>query len=125
MGYGAGDGERFTLNVQPVVPVTLNEDWNIISRTIVPIIHQDDVIAGDSSSGLGDTTQSLFFSPKKPTSSGWIWGVGPALLLPTATEDDWHRSVGDRADDRRAEADRGWLDLRRVVELPRVGCGGR
>lgn len=87
-GYGAGDGERFTLNVQPVVPVSLNEDWNIISRTIVPIIHQDDVIAGDSSSGLGDTTQSLFFSPKKPTSSGWIWGVGPALLLPTATEDE-------------------------------------
>ena len=88
-GYGAGgDGERYTLNIQPVVPISLNEHWNVISRTILPVIHQDDVIAGDSSSGLGDTTQSLFFSPKKPTASGWILGAGPAFLLPTATEDE-------------------------------------
>ena len=87
-GYGAGDGERFTLNVQPVVPISLNNDWNVISRTILPVIHQDDVIAGDSSSGIGDITQSLFFSPKKPTASGWIIGAGPAFLLPTASEDE-------------------------------------
>src|SRR5688572_22717134 len=88
-GYGVGgEGERYTLNVQPVVPISLNEDWNVISRTILPVIHQDDVIAGDSSSGLGDTTQSLFFSPKKPTAGGWIIGAGPAFLLPTATEDE-------------------------------------
>jgi hypothetical protein len=37
--------------------------------------------------GLGDTVQSLFFSPREPGPRGWIWGVGPALLLPTATED--------------------------------------
>ena len=42
---------------------------------------------GGSDSGLGDTVQSLFFSPKAPTASGWIWGVGPAFLLPTASED--------------------------------------
>jgi hypothetical protein len=90
-GYGTGgdgDGERFTLNVQPVVPISLNEDWNVISRTILPVIHQDDVIPGDSSSGIGDITQSLFFSPKQPTASGWILGAGPAFLLPTASEDE-------------------------------------
>ena len=86
-GYGpGGDGERWTLNLQPVVPVSLNEDWNVISRTILPIIDQHDVIPGDSSSGIGDTTQSLFFSPRKPTASGWILGAGPAFLLPTASE---------------------------------------
>ncbi len=81
------DGTRFTLNVQPVVPVSLNEDWNLISRTILPVISQDDIFAGEGSQfGLGDTVQSLFFSPKAPTDRGWIWGVGPALLLPTATD---------------------------------------
>lgn len=81
-----GDGDRWLLNVQPVVPISLNEDWNIISRTILPVIYQD-VPPGGSDSGLGDTVQSLFFSPKAPTASGWIWGVGPAFLLPTASED--------------------------------------
>ena len=87
-GYGAGgggDGERWTLNVQPVVPISLNADWNVISRTILPVIDQD--IGGSSESGIGDITQSFFFSRKKPTASGWIIGVGPALLLPTASED--------------------------------------
>ncbi|HKX99288.1 MAG TPA: hypothetical protein VJL86_06195 [Steroidobacteraceae bacterium] len=85
LGTG-GDGERWLLNVQPVVPISLNDDWNIISRTILPVIHQD-VTPGSSESGIGDVTQSLFFSPKHPTSSGWIWGVGPAFLLPTASEE--------------------------------------
>ncbi len=88
-GFGpGGDGERWTLNVQPVVPISLNEHWNVISRTILPVIDQQDVIPGDSSSGIGDITQSLFFSPKKPTAGGWIWGAGPAFLLPTASEDE-------------------------------------
>jgi hypothetical protein len=94
-GLGSGgDGERWTLNVQPVIPMSISEDWNLISRTIVPLIDQQDVIPGDSSqSGLGDITQSAFFSPKQPTSGGLIWGVGPVLLLPTGadqlTADQW------------------------------------
>ena len=85
-GYGpGGDGERWTLNVQPVVPMSLNADWNVISRTILPIIDQD--ISGSSESGIGDITQSFFFAKKKPMASGWIVGAGPALLLPTASED--------------------------------------
>jgi len=86
---GADDsGERYLLNIQPVVPFSLNDDWNLISRTILPVISQNDVFPGDGDqSGLGDTVQSLFFSPKLVSESGWIWGVGPVFLLPTATDD--------------------------------------
>jgi len=81
-------GDRWTLNVQPVVPIALNDDWNLISRTVLPIVSQDDVFPGAGSQfGTGDTVQSLFFSPKEPSASGWIWGAGPALLLPTGSDD--------------------------------------
>ena len=84
----AEEGDRWTLNVQPVVPIGLNEDWNLISRTILPIVSQDDIFPGaGSQSGLGDVVQSVFFSPKEPTSSGWIWGAGPVFLLPTGSDD--------------------------------------
>ncbi|MGB0132360.1 transporter [Dokdonella sp.] len=84
----AEEGTKTTLNVQPVIPVSISEDWNMISRTIVPIISQGDIFPGAGSQfGLGDTTQSLFFSPKAPTASGWVWGVGPVLLIPTGTDD--------------------------------------
>ena len=68
-------GERAALNIQPVIPFDINEDWNLISRTIVPIIDQDNIIPGTDQSGLGDITQSIFFSPKAPRSNGWIWGA--------------------------------------------------
>ena len=82
------DGDRWLLNVQPVVPITLNEDWNLISRTILPLVSQSDIYPGaGSQSGLGDVVQSVFFSPKEPTAGGWIWGAGPVLLLPTGSDD--------------------------------------
>src|SRR5262245_17283309 len=81
------DGHKLYLNVQPVVPIKLNEDWNLISRTILPIVDQRDVVAGTSQSGIGDITQSFFFSPAKPGAGGVIWGAGPVFLLPTATDD--------------------------------------
>jgi hypothetical protein len=86
--YGTQDGTRVNLNIQPVIPVSISENWNMIVRVIVPVTEQDDLL-GDSGHqfGLGDTTPSLFFSPKVPTSSGWIWGVGPGFLIPTATDD--------------------------------------
>ena len=83
------DGDKLYVNVQPVVPFALNEDWNLISRTILPLVHQEDVAPGSGTdNGLGDTTQSLFFSPAKPTESGLIWGAGPAFLIPTASDDE-------------------------------------
>ena len=78
-----GSGQRTTLNLQPVVPISLGENWNLISRTIVPIIDQKDVIPGTSQSGVGDIVQSFFFSPKAPTAEGLIWGAGPVFLFPT------------------------------------------
>lgn len=65
---GSANGHRSTLNIQPVIPIELNQDWNLISRTILPVVEQQDV-AGQSGkqSGIGDTLQSFFFSPKRPT----------------------------------------------------------
>ncbi len=78
-------GSRYTTNIQPVIPITLSDDWNLISRTILPVTAQSDVFPGAGSQfGLGDITQSLFFSPAK--SSQLIWGVGPAFLIPTGTD---------------------------------------
>lgn len=86
---GSADGYRSALNIQPVIPVTLNDDWNLISRTIVPVVYQHD-IAGSSGtqSGIGDVVQSLFLSPKQPTAGGVVWGVGPVFLLPTASRSE-------------------------------------
>lgn len=87
--FGADDeGSVLRINVQPVIPFELNDDWNLISRTIVPIVDQNDVpFSGVSEFGLGDTVQSVFFAPKAPTASGWILGVGPVIQIPTATDD--------------------------------------
>lgn len=82
------EGSVVRINIQPVIPISLNENWTMISRTIVPVIFQDDIpVDGRGETGLGDIVQSLFFSPKAPTSAGIIWGVGPVMLLPTATDD--------------------------------------
>lgn len=82
------DGDRWTLNVQPVIPIELNDEWNVISRTIIPGIALNDIIPGDDSvTGVGDVVQSFFFSPKAPTVGGWIWGAGPVLLLPTGSDE--------------------------------------
>ncbi len=83
----ADAGSRWTLNVQPVVPMELNSDWNAISRTILPLVSQDEIFpgAGDQT-GIGDIVQSVFFSPKAPTVGGWIMGAGPVLLLPTGSD---------------------------------------
>ena len=86
-GYGSADGEKYLINVQPVMPMRLNDDWNLISRTILPLVHQNDINGNSGTdTGIGDTVQSFFFSPVEPTESGLIWGVGPALLLPTASQ---------------------------------------
>ena len=85
-GIGPGDGTKWTTNVQPVIPFGLNADWNVISRTILPIIDQQGILPNGAAdqTGLGDVVQSFFFSPK---SSDPIWGVGPVFLIPTASDE--------------------------------------
>lgn len=86
-GLGDNDATKVTLNIQPVIPITLNDNWNLILRTIIPVVYQESLTSGISSqAGLGDTLQSLFFSPSQ-TVDGFTWGVGPALLYPTATDE--------------------------------------
>lgn len=80
-------GSKWTTNVQPVIPLELNSDWNVITRTILPIVHQDNLYPGEGSQfGLGDINFSAFFSPKQAAGNGLVWGVGPVLLAPTATD---------------------------------------
>jgi len=85
---GANDqGSKITTNFQPVIPFEVNNDWSLITRTIMPVIDQDEVFPGQGSQfGLGDINMSLFFSPKKPAAGGVIWGVGPVFVFPTATD---------------------------------------
>lgn len=84
-GIGPDDGWRNTLNIQPVIPISISSGWNLIARTIVPVVTQEDVDpANRHQFGLGDTTQTFFFSPK--TGGGLVWGVGPALVYPTGTD---------------------------------------
>ncbi len=87
--YGSDDeGSLSKLNIQPVIPFSMNEKWNIITRTIVPLIDQKNIpSSGLGESGLGDIVASQFFSPKTPSTGGWIWGVGPVWSLPTASDD--------------------------------------
>ncbi len=87
-GYGSdGDGQKAFVNIQPVIPITLNEDWNLILRTIMPVVYQDDLSPHlGQQFGLGDITQSFFFSPSEPGPGGIIWGFGPVMYYPSATD---------------------------------------
>src|SRR5438477_1315128 len=100
-GYGPShNGYKFTLNIQPVIPISISKDWNVIVRTILPVVSQHDLFyipnlpknsplqpQNRSQDGLSDTTQSFFLSPKNPGPFGLIWGLGPVFLYPTGTND--------------------------------------
>ena len=72
------------LNIQPVIPMKLSADWNLISRTIVPLMSQPNPVFDSSTGGIGDITQSLFLSPTHPGTV--IWGVGPVYTMPSASD---------------------------------------
>lgn len=84
-GIGAYQGSRYTLNFQPVIPTQLTPRINLIARLVLPIVDQRNITAPlESQFGLGDATASAFFSPVA-SKNGWVWGVGPAFLVPTGT----------------------------------------
>ncbi len=89
-GIGPNDAVSNVLNIQPVYPVSLSKNWNLINRGIVPVIYREEVLPalelGDAT-GLGDISYTGFISPAE--SGKLIWGVGPSFLFPTATEDRW------------------------------------
>ena len=85
--YGPNDdGSKAVLNIQPVIPFSLGQDWNLVLRTIIPLVDQQDLpVKGAGESGLGDVVQSWFFSPKALV-GGWIVGLGPVIAFPTASD---------------------------------------
>ena len=86
---GPDNDPQSVLNIQPVYPFALNDDWNVITRTILPVIYQPALVPGDDDEfGLGDLQFTAFFSPSK--SEGFTWGVGPVFRFPTAS----HRNLG-------------------------------
>ena len=87
--YNVGplNGNQNILNIQPVIPIEISPEWNIITRTIVPVISQPKLSQdSERKNGIGDTVLSAFLSPAKP--GHWIWGVGPVAQLPTNTSDE-------------------------------------
>ena len=83
-GVGPDKGLRMVMNFQPVLPMSLNDRWNLIGRLILPVIGQPPLVEGGTSSfGTGDIVLSAFVSPSQPGRA--IWGVGPVLGLPTTT----------------------------------------
>jgi hypothetical protein len=94
-GYGTGDGHRVVTNVQPLIPIELNKDWLLLSRTIIPIVWDQNNISpfgpSGSQSGFGDISESVWFSPSQSTPVGslgnFTWGAGAVALLPTGNAD--------------------------------------
>ena len=93
MNVGPLNGTQNILNIQPVIPIDINPEWNIITRTIVPVVSQPAMFNGDErTNGIGDTTFTAFLSPAVP--KGVIWGVGPVVQLPTDTNDLGNKNWG-------------------------------
>jgi hypothetical protein len=85
LNFGPEEGTQNVLNIQPVIPISVNQDWNVITRTIVPVISMPPLFPGDDrTNGLGDTVFTAFLSPAKP--GKWIWGAGPVVQIPTNTD---------------------------------------
>ena len=81
---GPADKTVWVLNVQPVITIKLNDHWNLITRTIVPIINQPSLAPGiEHAFGVGDLNPSFFLSPSG--SKRLIWGAGPTFTFPTAS----------------------------------------
>ena len=81
-GIGSLEGSRNTLNIQPVVPLAINENTNLITRVVLPLIRQDNITGpGETQSGFGDAVVSGFFSPSR-VKNGFTWGAGPVFLVP-------------------------------------------
>jgi hypothetical protein len=77
------DGFRYTMESQPVYPAQISQNWNLLSRTTIPVVYQQNVDGQMTQTGLSDSTESLFLSPVHTTS--FIWGAGPIFLYPTGT----------------------------------------
>jgi hypothetical protein len=82
------DGHRTTVSFQPTVPLHLGEFWNVVSRSNIPVIYQEEIKPGAGSQyGFGDLTEALYLAKVQPGPRGWVWGAGPIIQIPIGTED--------------------------------------
>ena len=87
LNFGPERKTQNILNIQPVIPISVNDEWNIITRTIVPVISMPSLFPGDDrTNGIGDTVFTAFLSPAKP--GHWIWGAGPVVQTPTHNDSE-------------------------------------
>jgi hypothetical protein len=90
--YG-GRGTFNLLEIQPVIPIHLTPDWNVITRTVVPVVWTPDLSPVPTvPAGIAPTDFSAFLTPKNET-NGWLWGVGPVVQIPTITSADLGSNV--------------------------------
>jgi hypothetical protein len=82
-GFGPNNNTQYILDMKPVIPFTLSDTWNLITRTIIPVIDQPNLLGRGSINGIGDINPTLFLSPAHPGKI--LWGLGPAFLFPTAS----------------------------------------
>jgi hypothetical protein len=83
-GVGPYNRTQDVLNIQPVIPARISENWMLITRIIQPIVWQPySTQNAGGQFGIGDMNPTFFLSPAKP--GKLIWGVGPAMVFPTAT----------------------------------------
>jgi hypothetical protein len=131
-GAGPARATSYTANTKPVVPFSLSQDWNLITRTIVPLISAESPErGGGSATGLGDVAATVYFSPSTPV-GGWFMGVGRWVDLPQRDRQRARRRKVERGPNRRRAERDGRLDLRRIGDCisPRVasavgaGCEG-
>ena len=88
--FGPQESTQNILNIQPVIPVHFTERWMMITRTILPVVSQPAFVPSqDREFGLGDSLFTAFLSPKDRDLwlGDWLWGAGPAVLLPTSTDE--------------------------------------
>lgn len=85
-GIGPAAAKQYTLSAQPVIPLSLGREWSLITRTTVPAFYaRSQAAGGETIAGLGDITQSLYLSPRRPWKS-LLFGLGPIIRYPTATK---------------------------------------
>lgn len=77
-------GSRTTLNFQPVIPFGLDNGANIVTRTIIPYVWQEDIVPGTSQEGFGDILFNAWYSDT--TDGGLTWGAGPILRFATHSD---------------------------------------
>jgi hypothetical protein len=91
LNFGPEKKTQDILNIQPVIPLEVSKDWNIITRTILPVVWNPSLGPDiPSKDGISDMVFTAFLSPANP--GHWIWGVGPVVQLPTNS----NRELGNK-----------------------------